>query len=168
MTTPENQEALHEHAKGKMNYGRDAIEWRRARVLELSSQGYTHREIMSKLLIAKGTVSNDLAFLKKEAIENLQLHIHEVVPMEYQKCMVGMKTNLKHILEICDESSDPRVKLQARAIANDCYKFILDMSTNAGIVSDAMKYVIRQTEQVNVLQKIEQIEEEEETTSGIY
>ncbi|MFZ0698536.1 MAG: hypothetical protein WAM88_15480 [Nitrososphaeraceae archaeon] len=28
--------------------------------------------------------------------------------------------------------SDPKVKLRAVAIANDCYKFILDMSTNAG------------------------------------
>jgi len=36
-------------------------------------------------------------------------------------------------------ASDPKVKLQAAAIANGCYKFILDMSTNAGIVSDALK-----------------------------
>ena len=44
------------------------------------------------------------------------------------------------------------------------------MSTNAGIVSDALKYVTHQKEQVNALQKLdEQLEEEEEsTTSGIY
>ena len=65
--------------------------------------------------------------------------------------------------------SDPRVKLQARAIANDCYKFILDMTTNAGIISDAIKYVTQKSEQVNELQKLdEQLEEEASTTSGIY
>ena len=114
-----------------------------------------------------------MMFLRQQAKDNLQHHIHEVVPEEYQKCMAGMKSNLKETLEIANTSGDPRVKLQARAIANDCYKFILDMTTNAGIVSDALKYVTQKTEQVNTLQKldkrIEAMEEEEEaTTSGIY
>jgi transcriptional regulator with AAA-type ATPase domain len=32
--------------------------------------------------------------------KNLQKHIHEVIPEEYQKYMVGMKRKLKQILEI--------------------------------------------------------------------
>ena len=169
MTTLENHEGNPEHAKEKMTYGKDAIQWRRARVLELNSQGYTHREIVSKLQIAKGTVSSDLSFLRKQAIENLQLHIHEVVPEEYQKCMAGMKSNLKETLQIAATVSDPRVKLQARAIVNECYKFILDMSTNAGIISDALKYVTQQKDQLTTLQKIdEQLEEGEPNTGGIY
>ena len=85
--------------------------------------------------------------------------------------MTGMKSNLKETLEIANTVTDPRVKLQARAIVNDCYKFILDMSTNAGIVSDAMKYVNkRQKYTLTTLQKIEEqiTEAEETTTSGIY
>ena len=54
--------------------------------------------------------------------------------------------NLKQTLEISDNASDPKVKLQAVAIANDYYKFILDMSTNARIASDALKYVTQRTE----------------------
>ena len=104
------------------------LEWRKAQVLELSSQGYSEREIGSKLQISNITVHRDLMYLKKLAQDNLQKHIHEVVPEEYQKCMVGMKHNLKETLEIANTVTDPRVKLQARAIANDCYKFILDMS----------------------------------------
>jgi hypothetical protein len=46
------------------------------------------------------------------------------------------------------------------------------MSTNAGIVSDALKYVSQKTEQVKELEKldegIETMEEQETTTSGIY
>ena len=76
------------------------------------------------------------------------------LPDEYQKCMAGMKSNLKETLDIANSVTDPRVKLQARAIVSDCYKFILDMSTNAGIVSDALKYVTQKTEQVNELQKL--------------
>jgi hypothetical protein len=129
-----------------------------------------------KLQVAHGTVSNDLRHLRQQARDNLQKHIHETEPEEYQKCMAGMKSNLKETLEIANTSADPIVKLQARAIANDCYKFILDMTTNAGIVSDALKYITQKTEQNNTLQKLDdRIEKQEEegeetttTTNGIY
>jgi hypothetical protein len=35
-----------------------------------------------------------------------------VVPEEYQKCMVGMKRNLKQTLEIRENASYPKVKIQ--------------------------------------------------------
>jgi hypothetical protein len=151
-----------------MTYGKDAIEWRRGKVLELSSQGYNQQEIATRLQVAKGSVNSDLSFIKKQSIDNLQKHIHEVVPMEYQKCMAGMKSNLKETLEIANTVTDPRIKLQARTIVGDCYKFILDMSTNAGIVSNALKYVTEQKEQLALLQKVEEIEEEEITTNGVF
>jgi IS30 family transposase len=148
------------------------VQWRRAKVIELSSQGYTQIEIANQLQVDEPTISRDIALLRQEAQENLQKHIHEVVPEEYQKCMVGMKRNLKQTLEIAETTADPRVKLQARAIANDCYKFILDMTTNAGIISDAMKFVTQKKEQLDTLQKvderIEAIEEGEKTTEGVF
>lgn len=86
--------------------------------------------------------------------------------------MVGMKRNLKQTLEIRDTASDPKVKLQAAAIANDCYKFILDITTNAGVISDALKFVTQRKEQLDTLQKIderiEEMEEEDKTTNGIF
>jgi hypothetical protein len=41
------------------------------------------------LQIAKDTVNSDLACLRKQAQRNLQQHIHETVPKEYQKSIVG-------------------------------------------------------------------------------
>jgi predicted CopG family antitoxin len=82
-----------------------------------------------------------------------------------------MKRNLRQTLEVRDSASDPKVKLQAAAIANDCYKFILDMTTNAGVISDALKFVERKKEQLDTLQKIDdRIEdmEEEKTTEGVF
>jgi predicted transcriptional regulator len=156
-----------------------AIEWRRSRVLELSSEGYSQREIAQKLQVDLAAVNRDIQFLRQQAQQNLQHHIHEVVPEEYQKCMVGMKQNLKHVLEIGEAATDPKTKLQARAIANDCYKFIMEMSTNAGIVSDALKFVNQSQQKINTMQKqtaeeteteeTEGIEaEEEKTTEGVY
>jgi hypothetical protein len=89
--------------------------------------------------------------------------------------MVGIKQNLKHVLEIGPAATDPKVKLEARRIANDCYRYIMDLCTNAGIVSDALKFVIQKQEQISTLQKvherIEAMEEEEAqatTTNGVF
>jgi DNA-binding NarL/FixJ family response regulator len=43
------------------------IEWRRARVLELSSQGRTEREIATILKVGPATVGRDLSYLNKQA-----------------------------------------------------------------------------------------------------
>jgi transposase len=147
-----------------------SLEWRRSKVLELSSEGYSQREIAQKLHVGKSVVSRDILFQRKQARENLQYHIHERIPEEYQSCMIGMKRNLKQTLEIAEAAADPGVKLQARAITVDCYKYIMKMTTNAGIVLDALKYVERK--QIDTLQKIderiEEIEEEEKTIDGIF
>ena len=65
---------------------KEHIEWRRNSVLELSSQGRTEREIATNFKVGKGTVGRDLAYLNKQARENLQVHIQERLPEQYQKC----------------------------------------------------------------------------------
>jgi transposase len=118
-----------------------SIEWRRSKVLEFSSEGYSQRDIAQKLQIGKSVVNRDILFLRKQARENLQYHIHDRIPEEYQNYMTGMKRNLKQTLEIAETKSDPKTKLQARAIANDCYKYIMDLTTGGVIVTDAIKFV---------------------------
>jgi hypothetical protein len=59
-------------------------------------------------------------------------------------------------LEIAETAADPKVELQARAIANDCYKYIMELTTNGAIVTDAIKYVTQKAVQVNTLQKLDE------------
>ena len=54
-------------------------------MLELSSQGYNQIEIATNLQVDKSIISRDMTYLRQQAQENLQRHIHEVVPEEYQK-----------------------------------------------------------------------------------
>jgi IS30 family transposase len=129
------------------------VQWRRAKVLELSSQGYSQIEIATQLQVDEPTISRDVAFLRQQTQDNLQHHIHEVVPEEYQKCMVGMKRNLKQTLEIAETAADPRTKLQVRAIANDCYKYIMDLITNGVVVTDTIKYVQGKMDRLNKQEK---------------
>jgi hypothetical protein len=158
------------------------LEWRRTKVLELSSRGYSEREISEVIKVNDTAVHRDLAYLRKHAHENIQQHIHETVPEEYQKCMTGMKRTLKQTLEIAESAADPKTKLQAHAIAIDIYKNIMDLTTNGVIVNDALRII---QSKINVLNRVDtsssststddeiMIEdelkgEEEKTTNGIF
>jgi hypothetical protein len=145
------------------------LNWRRSKVLELSSQGYSEREIGEILKVSDTAVHRDLIIIRRRAQDNLQHHIHEVVPEEYQKAMVGMKRNLKRVLEIADSTADTRLKLQASSIANECYRDIMDLCTNAGIVSDALKFVESKTEKLisdSSHKQSKEIIDDQEITTG--
>ena len=78
-----------------------------------------------------------------------------------------MKRNLKQTLDIAETATDPKIKLQARAIANDCYKYIMDLTTNGVVITDAIKYVQGKMDHLNtqekkLLQDIKPKQEEEE------
>ena len=67
------------------------MEQRRHAVLELSAQGLTQQEIANKLLMSQKTVSNDLRFLKQDAVEfvhqnraNVAFEYKQVISNFYQ------------------------------------------------------------------------------------
>ena len=37
--------------------------------------------------------------------------------------------------------TDDKTRIQALALANDCYKYIMDLSTNGVVITDAIKFV---------------------------
>jgi predicted transcriptional regulator len=173
LTTLENHEENVEYliSKVKLTYGKTAIEWRRYKVLELDSQGYSQHEIAQKLHISRGTVNSDSAYLRKQAQDNLQHHIHEVVPEYYQKCLWGMKRTLKQTLEIAQTSPDPKIKLEAMKIANDCYRYIMDLVTNGSVITDAIKHVSqiqKDVDTIKMLDKNSEVSEGETTTNGVF
>jgi hypothetical protein len=143
------------------------MEWRRSKVLELSSQGYSEREISEILKVNDTTVHRDLVYLRQEAQEVLQHHIHETIPHEYQKAMVSLNQVLKMCWSIVNKDIDDKTRLQALALINDCNKIKVDLSTNGVAITDAIKYVHPKMDHLNttekqLLQDINQKKEEEE------
>jgi Trp repressor protein len=135
---------------------RRQIEWRRAKVLELSSQGHSQREIADTIHVGIGTINRDMAYLMNEAQENLKTHIQDKLPEEYQNCMVGINQVLKICWEIVNKSrninndngngqtvtmTDNKIVLQALALINDCNKYKMDLTTNGVVITDAIKFV---------------------------
>jgi predicted transcriptional regulator len=78
------------------------LEWRRSRVGELSSEGYSIIEIARRLQIDKSAVNRDIQYLRQQGQENLQ-HIHETIAEDHQKCTIGIKGNLKKDIGDCGD-----------------------------------------------------------------
>jgi hypothetical protein len=122
--------------------------------LELSSQGNSQPEISRVLQVSLGTVNKDLSYLRHQAQENLKTHINDKLPEEYQNCMVGINQALKICWDIVNKSriinndNDQTVTmtynktvLQALALINDCYKYIMDLTTNGVVITDGIKFI---------------------------
>lgn len=152
----------------------EALEWRRSQVLEYSSEGYSMREIAQKLQVDKSAVSRDIQYLRKQAQENLRDHIQEVIPHEYDKCMTGINQVLKMAWSIVNNDVDSKTRLQALTLINDCNKYKMELSTNGLIISDAIKFLTRQQEQLEKIETIKLLDkrieaiEEEKTTEGVF
>ena len=80
------------------------------------------------------------------------------------------------------DTTDDKTKLQATAIINDSYKYLMDLATNGVVITDAIKYVQGKMDHLNKTEKTlqqdikenkdktEQEEDigDEETTNGIF
>jgi hypothetical protein len=55
-------------------------------------------------------------------------------------------------------------------IASECYRHMMDLTTNGSIVTDAIKYVTQTQKDVTVLKRLDEnikADEEEMTTNGV-
>jgi hypothetical protein len=115
--------------------------------------------------------------------KNLQNHVQERLPQEYENCMTGINRVLQLTWEIAEKPTDDKTRLQAFAQLNEGYKFKMDLTTNGVVVTDAIKYVqgqmdylnksekalldIKQKEDKEAEQRVEDIEQQK-TTNRIF
>ena len=117
------------------------LEWRRNKVLELSSKGHSQPEIATILQVGLGTVNRDLSFFRHQAKTNIKKYIDERLPEEYEKCLVGLNSIVKEAWTTSQQTQDRREKIQALSLAKECYGMKLDLLTNATVVDDAIRFV---------------------------
>lgn len=144
------------------------IEFRRDRVLELSSQGFSQSDIARVLQIDKTVISRDMAYLKQHAKQLLKTHIEDTMPVEYQKGIAAIDQVLRMCWGIVGKSDDERVRLQALSLIDQCNSHKMDMVTNGSIITDALKYVNGKAEKLVRDTSPKQSEEEEEEIEKDY
>ena len=145
------------------------IEWRRSKVQELASQGYNQSEISKMLQISQPTINRDIAYLRRQAKENIKTYIDERLPEEYERCLVGLTAITKEAWNTVNNTEDKREKIQALSLAKECYSMKLDLLTNATIVDDAINFVEKNSKRRNDDDITQQNEnDEEEITNKIF
>ena len=133
------------------NNRKDSLKWRRTKVQELLVKGYNNYEIADTLQIPRYTVTKDIQYLRQQAQDNLQEQIQERLPEEYQNCLTGINRVLRLALDIAEKATtaDDKIRLQALALANECYKSKLDLTTNGVVVTDAIRMFKNNPGQLN-------------------
>src|ERR671930_1269825 len=129
-TEQQNQEQHHQQ-----------VQWRRDKVQELCSKGYSQREISQILQVGLATVNRDISYLRNQAKTNIKRYIDKRLPEEYEKCMVGLTAITKEAWNTAQSTEDKREKIQALSLAKECYSMKLDLLTNATVVDDAIRFV---------------------------
>jgi hypothetical protein len=103
------------------------------------------------LKVGNGTVHRDIAYLDKQADDQIKNHIKHL-SQQYQRCSNGLEQVLRNAWNIViKESVNQTNKLQALSLISDCYRHQMDLSTNADIIDEAMHFVSQNTEQLNKL-----------------
>ena len=76
-------------------------------------------------------------------VENLKSHIHERLPEQYQKCTIGLNQVLKMGWDIVhNDYSTAANRLQALALINDSYKYMMDQDIKDKEESGVMRHVM--------------------------
>src|ERR687886_319920 len=126
----------------QQNQEQQQIQWRRDKVQELCSKGYSQREISQILQVGLATVNRDISYLRNQAKDNIKKYVDERLPEEYEKCLVGLTVILRESWTIPSqqtEKQDKREKIQALSLAKEYYSMKLDLLTNATVVDDAIR-----------------------------
>ena len=122
----------------------NSVEWRRSKVMDLSSQGYSQSDISKVLKISQPTISRDISYLEDQARNNIRKYIDYKLPFEYDKCLVALNSLQKKAWEISKKSYEEKTQVQALSLAKDCVINKLDLLTNATVVDDAIRYILSQ------------------------
>jgi DNA-binding transcriptional regulator LsrR (DeoR family) len=123
-------------------FSRELIQLRRAKVLELVAQAIPQNEIAKKLGVSVATISLDLQYLREAAKANIQNHIEERIPAQYEECHAGLKLILRKTYEIVDDKSKrTEEQLAAMNLAVNIYGRLMDLSTNGAILEKTVKWL---------------------------
>src|SRR6266480_4904293 len=96
------------------------LQWRRDKVQELCSEGYSQRVISQVLQVGLATVNRDISYLRQQAKENIKRYIDERLPEEYEKCLVGLNAITREAWDTAHNPEYKREKIHALSLAKEC------------------------------------------------
>jgi hypothetical protein len=80
------------------------VDWRRNKVQQLLVRGYSQWDVAEELQTDQSNCKQRYSISKTQAQKNLQKHIQQKLPEEYQRCLTGMNQVLKLIWQIANNT----------------------------------------------------------------
>jgi predicted transcriptional regulator len=122
------EESSHLSRAGKtLSKYRNQMAWRRNKVREMITRGYSQYEIANTLRISQPTISRDIHYIQKDlrkSKENYGERLFEV----YQNSLLGLDEVIKKLWAIIDSSkTDEKEKMKAINLIMQCYKEKFEM-----------------------------------------
>jgi predicted transcriptional regulator len=101
---------------------RNQISWRRNKVKDLLTRGYTQYEIESILHISQPTISRDIHYIQREmhkSSDNYGEHLFEI----YRNTLLGLDESIKKLWEIIDSpKTEAKERIKAITLLKACYE----------------------------------------------
>ena len=119
----------------------EQLQWRRSKVIEMRSRGFSQIEIAHELQISKASISSDMQSLRKQAKESIKEYVTEHLPEQYQICLAALDSIIKHTFKILQTSEDNREKLHAMELFKDTHLVKLELLSNATTIDSALNYI---------------------------
>jgi transcriptional regulator with XRE-family HTH domain len=145
----------------EFKYTKDMIEWRRNMVLQRLSQGFSQSEIAKELKLHPSTISLDCQYLRTRSREDMQLHIEERIPQQYEECHIGYKMIMRRAYEI---SNNPNNKtsdiLQSLSLMSETYDKLMNLSTDPQTLKAAIEWIENKKKMLQQEQEQSQMDEE--------
>ena len=117
------------------------LTWRRDKVRELTTKGWTQRQIAEELKIDHSMINRDLKFMRLRSSQNIQHYIDKILPAEYEGAIDTLNMIFKEMWEL--EAEDNRELIQSRSLIKDCIAMKIELIASGTVVDRAMKFVNR-------------------------
>jgi predicted transcriptional regulator len=116
-----------------------AIEWRRAKALELNSRGYSVVDIAKKLQVSHSTISRDLEHIRNESREVMQDYLTDTLPTDVRRTLIAMDDIIKTSWDISENAQDDKIRLEALRLVNNVMTSRTELLGNVGIIDKIIK-----------------------------
>ena len=125
-------------------------DYRREKVWELKSRGYSYREILAEMAgkdplmkISLGTITADVRAKQQEIDRAYRDFIDSDLPEQHSLALTNLQAINKNAWQIFESTRDEKIKLQALHTAKEAQAAISDLMTSPEAIARAIKLVKR-------------------------
>jgi len=151
-----------------LKHEKHLIEMRRARVLELWSQGWSQPKIAAEMHVVQSTIHEDIAFLKQQAREQIKEFVTSELPNTVARAKVTLDMITQKLwatVAQAERDRDEKIKMQALAAIQSAEMQKIEIVSNTGIVDSVITAAEQRQQEHSSIQNghLAKLKEEEET-----